>query len=62
MKRIFLIVGGVLVVAGLVFGYYKFFNIKESPYLWTEVALGDIREVVLETGVVKSAEEINLNF
>jgi len=53
MKKILLIVGGVVVVAGLVFGYYKFFNTKESPYLWTEAALGDIREVVSETGIAE---------
>jgi multidrug efflux pump subunit AcrA (membrane-fusion protein) len=62
MKKILLIVGGIIIVGGAAYGSYKFLGKSESPYIWTEAFYGDIREVISETGTVKSAEEINLNF
>lgn len=62
MKKFLLIVGGIIIVGGIAYGSYKFLGKSESPYIWTEAFYGDIREVVSETGTVKSAEEINLNF
>lgn len=61
-KKYFLIIIIVVIAVGGYFGYQALFVKKVSPYIWTEAKIGDIREIVSETGTVKAAKDINLNF
>jgi len=60
-NKYFLIAGGIVILILGYYGYGNFLAPKPSPYLWTEAKVGDIREIVSETGIVKAAKEINLN-
>jgi len=61
-NKYFLILFALVIIIGGYYGYNNFLAKKELPYIWAEAKIGDIREIVSETGTVKAAKEINLNF
>jgi HlyD family secretion protein len=60
-KRTKIIIGIILIIILVVVGFI-IFSKKETPYQWTEVARGDVIEEVSATGMVESAEEVDLRF
>ena len=60
-KKTKIIIGVVLIVILIIIAFVVFKK-KEAAYEWTEVMRGDVIEEVSATGVVESAEEVDLRF
>jgi len=59
-KTIFFIV--ILVILGIVIAYFKFGKKAEDEYITATIERGSLIQTVSETGTVKAASEIKLNF
>lgn len=53
--------GVILLVVGY-FGYQKLFTTPKVEYVTTKVELGTLKQTVSETGTIKRASEVSLNF